>query len=107
MRRKLVAGNWKMNLNLAAGRELATALAKEVDSHTPVDVMVCPAFPYLSSVGEIVRHSGVQLGAQNCYFEAPGAFTGTAKFATIGSAVASAPLSGGRFSGRMQAHRCH
>ncbi|MEX1230566.1 MAG: triose-phosphate isomerase [Planctomycetaceae bacterium] len=76
MRRKLVAGNWKMNLDLASGRALAAALAKEVGSDKTADVMVCPPFPYLTAVGEIVRDSAVQLGAQDCYFAPPGAFTG-------------------------------
>ncbi|MDA1215022.1 MAG: triose-phosphate isomerase, partial [Planctomycetota bacterium] len=76
MRRKLVAGNWKMNLDLASGRSLATALAKDVGSTTAVEVMVCPPFPYLSAIHEILSNSSVRLGAQNCYFEAPGAFTG-------------------------------
>jgi triosephosphate isomerase len=77
MRRLFVAGNWKMNLTLAAGKSLAAAVAAEVQQTQPaVDVAVCPAFPYLLAVKEAIGSSGVQLGAQNAYFAAPGAFTG-------------------------------
>jgi triosephosphate isomerase len=77
MRRLFVAGNWKMNLTLAAGKSLAAAVAAEVAQNKPaVDVAVCPAFPYLFAVKDALGTSGVQLGAQNAYFAAPGAFTG-------------------------------
>lgn len=77
MRRPFVAGNWKMNLTLAAGRALAAAVAAEVQQSQPaVDVALCPAFPYLLPIREALGNSGVQLGAQNAYFAAPGAFTG-------------------------------
>lgn len=77
MRRPLVAGNWKMNTSLKSGTDLAMGLAKLVPSENPaVEVLVCPPFPYLSAVGAAVAGSGVQVGAQNCSAEAPGAFTG-------------------------------
>ena len=77
MRRLFVAGNWKMNLTLATGRALAVAVAEEVQqTRPPIDVAVCPAFPYLLAVKEALGDSGVQLGAQNAYHAAPGAFTG-------------------------------
>ncbi len=76
MRRPFVAGNWKMNLSLAAGTALAKAIAAECPAGSNVDVAVCPAFPYLIPVKEVIAGSGVQLGAQNAYFTPPGAFTG-------------------------------
>ena len=77
MRRLLVAGNWKMNTDSSSGKELAAALAEKCGSDfSAADVLVCPPFPYLSSIGDVVAGSAVQLGAQNSYFEAPGAFTG-------------------------------
>lgn len=77
MRRFLVAGNWKMNTTKESGAQLAQALASEVPSENPaVEVLVCPPFPYLTTIGDIVSGSGVGFGAQNCYHEAPGAFTG-------------------------------
>ncbi|QDU09557.1 triose-phosphate isomerase [Gimesia aquarii] len=77
MRRFIVAGNWKMNTTKDTGSQLAQALAAEVPKEkTAVEVLVCPPFPYLSTIGDIVNGSGVGFGAQNCYHESPGAFTG-------------------------------
>jgi triosephosphate isomerase len=76
-RRKLVAGNWKMNTTRASGVELARAVAAHVPAdRRDVEVLVCPPFPYLLPVGDAIRSSAVELGAQNVYFEPPGAFTG-------------------------------
>jgi len=77
LRRKLVAGNWKMNTTRASAIELAREIAEHVGSHhTDVEVLVCPPFPYLLPVSEAIRSSSVELGAQNVYYEPPGAFTG-------------------------------
>ncbi|MBA4031156.1 MAG: triose-phosphate isomerase [Planctomyces sp.] len=77
MRRLFVAGNWKMNTNLASGKELAKAVAAEATRLGDViDVAVCPPFPYLASVKTELQGSKVKLGAQNVWFAAPGAFTG-------------------------------
>ena len=77
MRRLFVAGNWKMNTTLETGRALAEAIAEAVSIEmTGVEVALCPPDPYLSAIGETIRGSGVHLGAQNVYFEKPGAFTG-------------------------------
>lgn len=77
MRRLFVAGNWKMNTTLAAGRTLAASIAEEVAKTAPdVDVMICPPFPYLLPVGQALANTPVTLGAQNAHFEKPGAFTG-------------------------------
>jgi len=77
MRRLFVAGNWKMNTLRDSGVALAEGLAKEIRSpHSGVQVAVCPPFPYLIPVGSAVRGTGVELGAQNCSQEKPGAFTG-------------------------------
>ena len=83
MRRLLIAGNWKMNLDRAA----AVALAKEVTAQAAaapqVDVAVCPPSVYLDAVGGVVRGSRVALGAQNMYHEASGAFTGEVSAAML------------------------
>lgn len=77
MRRLMIAGNWKMNTTLASGTVLAQGLADQVRGRDlPVDVLVCPPFPYLSAIKQVVADSGIQVGGQNCYFEEPGAFTG-------------------------------
>ncbi len=75
MRRILVAGNWKMNLLADAGTSLSQALAAKYPI-AAVEVLICPAFPYLSGVAATIRGSAVQLGAQNLYFSPQGAFTG-------------------------------
>lgn len=75
MRRLLIAGNWKMNLDRERGIKLALEVAKSV-GEAKCDVAVCPPFVYLTSVGEAIRGTAVQLGAQDCYYEKEGAFTG-------------------------------
>ncbi|HET6323776.1 MAG TPA: triose-phosphate isomerase [Planctomycetaceae bacterium] len=76
-RRKLVAGNWKMNTTRDSAVELARGTARVVPPKpSPVDVLLCPPFPYLCSVGAVLEGSGVLLGAQNVCCERPGAFTG-------------------------------
>ena len=77
MRRMLVAGNWKMNTLRESAGVLAGALAAAVPAErSAVEVLVCPPFPYLTTVGDVIAGSGIGLGAQNAYFEPPGAFTG-------------------------------
>jgi triosephosphate isomerase len=71
-----IAGNWKMFTNAATARDLAAAVAKGVASIPGVRVAVCPPFPYLTLVADVIRGSSVALGAQNCYPEKEGAFTG-------------------------------
>jgi len=76
MRKKFVAGNWKMFTNAASARQLAKAVVQGAGRELGVQVAVCPPFPYLSVVAEIVRGTSVELGAQNFYPEKEGAFTG-------------------------------
>jgi len=76
LRRKFIAGNWKMNTNRAEAVALASAIAAKVGGSSPVDVAVCPPSLYLEAVGQAIKNSAVGLGAQNCYHEAKGAFTG-------------------------------
>jgi triosephosphate isomerase len=76
MRRKFIAGNWKMNTNRAEGAALAGAIAAKIGAASDVEVAVCPPALYLDAVGKVLVVSAVGLGAQNCYHEAKGAFTG-------------------------------
>lgn len=78
MRRTLIAGNWKMNLNRADAVALAQGVVEAVKTaaRTDVDVAVCPPSVYLDPVGAVVAKSDVALGAQNMYHETSGAFTG-------------------------------
>jgi triosephosphate isomerase (TIM) len=76
MRRPFIAGNWKMNTTRADAMALASAVAVKVGVSSSVEVAVCPPALYLEAVGQAIQGSAVGLGAQNCYHEAKGAFTG-------------------------------
>jgi len=76
MRKKFIAGNWKMYTNRDAATKLASAVLEGAKAVGGVDVAVCPPFPYLGLVADIVKGSSVRLGAQNIYPEKEGAFTG-------------------------------
>jgi triosephosphate isomerase len=76
MRRKLIAGNWKMNLDRAGGIALAKGVAEKAADVAQADLLVCPPSVYVASVADAVKGSKVAVGAQNMYHEASGAFTG-------------------------------
>lgn len=76
MRKKFVAGNWKMFTNRDTARQLAAAVVRGLGDESRVTVAVCPPFPYLSAVADALKGSGIALGAQNCFHEKEGAFTG-------------------------------
>ncbi len=84
MRRKLIAGNWKMNLGPRAGTELARAVvrvlsagsATDAASFKPPQVVLIPPFVTLPAVAEAIRGSAIGLGAQDLHWERHGAFTG-------------------------------
>ena len=76
IRQKFVVGNWKMYTTAAEARRLAKAIVEGVGREDRVSVAVCPPFPYLALVGEMLMGSRVALGAQNLFPEKEGAFTG-------------------------------
>ena len=76
MRRKLIAGNWKMNSDNVSAAALAKGVAEGAGVAPDVDLLVCPPAVYLAAVGDSLTGSPVALGAQNMYFEGNGAFTG-------------------------------
>lgn len=82
-RKPYVGGNWKMNLHAAEAETLARALVEKFEHGDKVDAVICPAFPYLAQVGAIVKGSPIKLGAQDCYFEGDGAFTGEVSLAML------------------------
>lgn len=77
-RRKLIAGNWKMNGLKADGIALASDLAARMKAAGAVkfDMLVCPPFQLLFPIAEAISGSGIALGAQNCSDKAKGAYTG-------------------------------
>jgi triosephosphate isomerase (TIM) len=78
MRKKIVAGNWKMNLTLEEGRLLTESVRKMIaDSVMPLPgVVICPPYTHLKMVADILKGCQVETGAQNCSAEQSGAFTG-------------------------------
>ena len=79
MRKRMIAGNWKMNETFTEGVVLAQGLAKELAGGTgDVDVVVCPPAVDLKGVSEVIEQEGAHfaLGAQNVYWEEKGAYTG-------------------------------
>ena len=75
-RRKLIAGNWKMNKTSADAVGLAQEIVAAVGKQNEVDVVVCPPFTAVEAVGRVLEGSEVRLGGQNMHHEASGAFTG-------------------------------
>ena len=75
-RRKLVAGNWKMNTTRAEAVSLAQTVGAGVGASPKCDVAVCPPFVWLDAVAAALKGSAVALGAQDVYSETKGAFTG-------------------------------
>ena len=77
MRKKIVAGNWKMNLNLQEGVALAKELNGALKAEKPnCDVVICTPFIHLASVAQVIDPALVGLGAENCADKEKGAFTG-------------------------------
>ncbi|MDZ7374717.1 MAG: triose-phosphate isomerase [candidate division KSB1 bacterium] len=77
MRRKIVAGNWKMNKTVPEAVELARSFRELFESdHLDLDVVLCPPFVDLVPVGQVIAGSRIALGAQNLHWEEKGAFTG-------------------------------
>lgn len=76
MRKFLVAGNWKMNGDTARNRALVEGIVSGLGRDGAVDVLICPPYPYLGAIAELVTGSDVALGAQNVSEHAAGAFTG-------------------------------
>jgi triosephosphate isomerase len=76
IRKKVIAGNWKMNKTAADGAALTKDILAEIGRETAVDVVICPPFTALESVAHALEGQAVRLGAQNMSHEKSGAFTG-------------------------------
>jgi triosephosphate isomerase len=75
MRRKMAAGNWKMNGSSAALGVISELAAAHADS-TDTDIVICPPAPLLFRASELARSSALTIGAQDCHSAPSGAFTG-------------------------------
>src|SRR2546423_913174 len=76
LRKKFIAGNWKMNKTSADGVTLVRDIVASIGKQSDVDVVVCPPFTGLETAAKALEGSNVKLGAQNMHHEASGAFTG-------------------------------
>jgi triosephosphate isomerase len=76
MRRKLIAGNWKMHNTLPEARALLKGIRERFDASWPIDAAICPPFTLLYPMGKEIDGTSIRLGAQNCHHEQRGAFTG-------------------------------
>ncbi|MDX2196280.1 MAG: triose-phosphate isomerase [Cytophagales bacterium] len=87
MRKKIVAGNWKMNKTLQEGIALATEVQAMAQAEVTgaVTMVLCTPFVHLPNVSKIVDNQKVFLGAQNCYSKESGAYTGEISAAILQS----------------------
>lgn len=76
MRKKIIAGNWKMNCTPSQGVALVNELKPLVAEKKDVDVIVCPSFVCLPAVKAAAEGSNIKVAAQNIHFEENGAYTG-------------------------------
>ncbi len=76
MRKKLVAGNWKMHKTRKEAADLVCAILAELGGGSSCDIAVCPPFTALDTVAPLLKGTPVALGAQNVHWEVHGAFTG-------------------------------
>ena len=92
MRKKIVAGNWKMNIDLEKGVQLFNEIQQLLKEEVKADqeVIICPPYIHLSSLSQIVDpNTKLSIGAQNCHQADSGAFTGEVSASIIASAGAS------------------
>ena len=75
-RKPLIAGNWKMNLDIDESVRLVRAISRSMIAFETVDVLVAPPFTNLSAVKQAIGNSGILLAAQNMHWEKEGAYTG-------------------------------
>ena len=86
MRKKIVAGNWKMNTTVPEGIELAKqVVARAAETPANVGLIVAAPFTHLASVAEAIKGSKVELAAQNCADHTSGAYTGEVSVAMLKS----------------------
>lgn len=75
MRKKVIAGNWKMNMDLHQSQKLVSEIINGLGKVSKVEVIVCPPFISLSEVSSLLKGTQIKLCAQNMHFEDSGAYT--------------------------------
>ena len=76
LRKKIIAGNWKMNKSVAEAADLASDIKVELADCREADVVLCPPFTALKTVGDVITQTSIKLGAQNMHWASDGAYTG-------------------------------
>ena len=90
MRKKIVAGNWKMNTNLQEGVALAEKVNEALKGVTPnCDVVIAVPFTHLASVNAVIDSTKLSLGAENCADKKSGAYTGEVSASMVASTGAT------------------
>ena len=86
MRKKVIAGNWKMHKDLSESQSLISKLTNALSKEeVRCDVIICPPYTSLSEAATLTKSTKVKLGAQNMHFEDKGAFTGEISTAMLKS----------------------
>lgn len=75
MRKKIIAGNWKMNNTVLQAESFISEIKDRINTED-VDVVICPNFVSLETVSNLIDYTNIKLGAQNVYIEDKGAYTG-------------------------------
>ncbi|MFA7257285.1 MAG: triose-phosphate isomerase [Kiritimatiellales bacterium] len=83
MRKKIIAGNWKMNKTVAEALTLVEGLKTDLADCVDVEVVVCPPFTALKSVSDVLADTQIKLGCQNMSSEDDGAYTGEISHAML------------------------
>ncbi|MBU0605682.1 MAG: triose-phosphate isomerase [Candidatus Omnitrophica bacterium] len=86
MRRVIIAGNWKMFKTINESIEMVNLLKRAVVDINDLEIVICPPFTSLSDVRELIMDTNIKLGAQDCYWEKEGAFTGEISVSMLKSA---------------------
>jgi triosephosphate isomerase (TIM) len=76
MKKKIIIANWKMNLSDLVATDFSKQLSNDLKKSAEVEVVICPGYTALNSVALEIKKSEVRLGAQNCFWDNQGSFTG-------------------------------
>ncbi|GMV00327.1 MAG: triosephosphate isomerase [Ignavibacteriota bacterium] len=76
MRKKVIAGNWKMNMDIHQSQKLVSEIINGLGKDNRAEVIICPPFTSLNEVSSLLKGTQIKLGAQNMFYEESGAFTG-------------------------------
>lgn len=75
MRKKIIAGNWKMNKTVGEAQALIEELKPRVEGNASVDIVVCPSYTALYASHQALQGTKIALGAQGAFWKASGAYT--------------------------------